>query len=170
MKRYLSAAAVVLSLAFAGCGGGGSSGGGPTGNPGPVPTLAPDANIPQQAQVKANTAWVTSPSGMTLYTFDLDTPGVSKCNATSGCTGNWPPLMAAAGAFAQGNFSLITRTDPAGQQWAYLGSPVYQFFNDIAAGQATGDGVNAFGATWHVARPAGVTGGSTGGCTNSVYC
>lgn len=168
MQRYLSAVAVVLSLAFAGCGGGGSSG--PVTNPGPVATLAPDANIPQQAQVKANAAWVTSPTGMTLYTFDLDTSGVSNCSSTTGCTGNWPPLMATAGATAQGNFTLITRTNPSGQQWAYLGAPVYQFFNDTAPGQATGDGVNAFGATWHVARPAAVTGGSTGGCTNSVYC
>jgi predicted lipoprotein with Yx(FWY)xxD motif len=174
MNRYLPACAVVLSLAFAGCGGGGSSYGGGGSNPAPIPTLAPDANIPQQATVKSSAAWVTSPASMTLYTFDLDTAGVSNCPSTNGCTGNWPPLMAAAGAFAQGNFTLITRTNPSGQQWAYQGSPVYAFFNDTAAGQANGDGVNAFGAVWHVARPAGVAGGGGtgggGGCTGSVYC
>ena len=65
MKRYLPACAVALLLAFAGCGGGGStSAGNPNPNPIPNPTLAPDANIPQQASVKSNTAWVTSPTSL----------------------------------------------------------------------------------------------------------
>ena len=172
MKRYLPACAVALLLAFAGCGGGGStSAGNPNPNPIPTPTLLPDANIPQQATVKAASAWVTSPAAMTLYTFDLDTAGVSNCPSTNGCTGNWPPLMAAAGAFAQGNFSLITRTNPSGQQWAFNGLPVYQFTGDGAPGQGNGDGINAFGAVWHIARPAAASGGGGGGggCVG-YYC
>jgi predicted lipoprotein with Yx(FWY)xxD motif len=171
MNRYLPACAVVLSLAFAGCGGGGSSYGGGNPAPGPVATLAPDANIPQQAQVKSNTAWVTSPGQMTLYTFDLDTAGVSNCGSGNGCTGNWPPLMASAGAVAQGNFSLITRTNPNGQQWAFETKPIYTFTGDSAPGQGNGDGVNAFGAVWHIARPSAATGGGGGGtgCTG-FYC
>jgi len=170
MKRYLPACAVALLLAFAGCGGGGStSAGNPNPNPIPNPTLAPDANIPQQASVKSNTAWVTSPAGMTLYMFDLDAPGVSNCPSTNGCTGNWPPLMAAAGAFAQGNFTLITRTNPSGQQWAFESKPIYTFIGDGAPGQGNGDGLNAFGAVWHIARPSAATGGGGGTCTG-FYC
>ena len=169
MKRYLPACAVALLLAFAGCGGGGSSYGGGNSNPIPNPTLAPDANIPQQASVKSAAAWVTSPGTMTTYTFDLDTANVSNCTAANGCTGNWPPLMAAAGAFAQGNFTLITRTNPDGQQWAFQTKPIYTFIGDSAPGQGNGDGVNAFGAVWHIARPAAVTGGGGNGCTG-FYC
>ena len=39
---------------------------------------------------------LTNASGMTLYVFDKDSAGKSACNGP--CAGNWPPLMAAAGA------------------------------------------------------------------------
>jgi hypothetical protein len=39
---------------------------------------------------------LTNDKGMTLYVFDKDSGGKSACNGP--CTGNWPPLTAAAGA------------------------------------------------------------------------
>src|SRR5689334_14331231 len=58
--------------------------------------------------------------GMTLYTFDRVTAGKSACNGQ--CAQNWPPLMAAAGAAASGDWSVVTRDDGA-KQWAYKGKP-----------------------------------------------
>ena len=38
--------------------------------------------------------------GMTVYTFDKDAGGKSMCNGD--CAKNWPPMMAPAGAKAEG--------------------------------------------------------------------
>lgn len=85
--------------------------------------------------------------GMTLYTFDKDAGGKSACNGQ--CAQNWPPLMAEAGAKAEGQWSVITRDDGS-QQWAYAGKPLYTFVMDKKAGDVTGEG--KMGA-WHIAKP-----------------
>jgi predicted lipoprotein with Yx(FWY)xxD motif len=85
-------------------------------------------------------------NGMTLYTFDNDTPGVSNC--MDGCVGKWPILDASAGGEAEEGWTIIDRADGA-KQWAYDGQPLYLFAGDAAAGDTTGDGV---GGVWHIAR------------------
>ncbi|EIM27794.1 COG4315 family predicted lipoprotein [Microvirga lotononidis] len=85
--------------------------------------------------------------GMTLYTFDRDTAGKPACNGQ--CAQNWPPLMAAGGAAASGDWSVVTRDDGA-KQWAYKGKPLYLWVKDTKPGEVTGDGVNN---VWHVATP-----------------
>lgn len=85
--------------------------------------------------------------GMTLYTFDKDSDGTSACYG--GCAANWPPLMAASGAMAKGDYSLVTRKDGS-KQWAYKGMPLYLWKGDSKKGDMTGDG---FKGVWHVARP-----------------
>ncbi|WP_425285001.1 COG4315 family predicted lipoprotein [Bauldia litoralis] len=86
-------------------------------------------------------------NGMTLYTFDKDKPGESNCYGD--CATNWPPLMADEGAMAEGEWSLVERTDGT-TMWAYDGMPVYTWINDTKPGDVTGDGV---GGVWHVAKP-----------------
>jgi predicted lipoprotein with Yx(FWY)xxD motif len=90
---------------------------------------------------------LTGPNGMTLYTFDRDSGGKSACNGS--CVGNWPPLMAAAGDTASGDYSIITRDDGA-KQWAYKGKPLYYWSKDTKPGDKTGDGM---GNMWKAARP-----------------
>jgi predicted lipoprotein with Yx(FWY)xxD motif len=85
--------------------------------------------------------------GMTLYVFDKDTTGTSNCNDQ--CATNWPPLMAAAGAKASGQWTVVTRKDGM-TQWTYKGMPLYTFHKDAKAGDVTGDGVNN---VWHIAAP-----------------
>lgn len=87
---------------------------------------------------------LTDANGMTLYIFDKDTPGVSNCY--EGCAAKWPPLLAAAGAMAEGDFTLVARTDGT-MQWAHDGWPLYYWVDDLAPGDTTGDGV---GGVWHV--------------------
>lgn len=82
--------------------------------------------------------------GMTLYTFDKDTAGTSNCYDK--CAANWPPLVAASGATASGDFSLVTRKDGS-EQWAFKGMPLYLWIKDAKPGDTTGDGV---GGVWHV--------------------
>jgi predicted lipoprotein with Yx(FWY)xxD motif len=85
-------------------------------------------------------------SGMTLYTFDKDAGGKSACNGP--CAANWPPLIAAADARPDGDWTIITRDDGA-RQWAYKGKPVYLWAKDRKPGDKTGDGFNS---VWHVAK------------------
>ena len=86
-------------------------------------------------------------NGMTLYTFKNDKKGESYCYDT--CAKNWPPLMAASGAKADGAYSLVTRKDGS-KQWAKNGMPLYFWVKDMKAGDTTGDGVNG---VWNVAKP-----------------
>lgn len=85
-------------------------------------------------------------NGMTLYTFDKDEGGVSACYDK--CAENWPPLLAAADAKAEGEYGLTDRTDGS-KQWTYDGKPLYLWVKDQKPGDMTGDGVND---VWHTAK------------------
>ncbi|NVP56393.1 COG4315 family predicted lipoprotein [Mycoplana rhizolycopersici] len=86
-------------------------------------------------------------NGMTLYTYKNDMKDMSMCYDQ--CANNWPPYMAAAGAKAEGTYTLVKRKD--GQmQWAKDGMPLYFWIKDNKQGDATGDGVKG---VWNVARP-----------------
>jgi len=94
----------------------------------------------------ANGEILTDANGMTLYTFDKDTSGVTNCY--DNCAVNWPPLIAASGAKAEGDYTLVERKDGS-MQWAYKGMPLYLWKSDQKPGDVTGDGV---GGVWHVAK------------------
>lgn len=91
---------------------------------------------------------LTGSNGMTLYTFDKDADGKSVCNGP--CAANWPPLFAADGDAASGDYSIITRDDGK-KQWALKGKPLYYWVKDTKPGDTTGDGFN--NNVWHVAKP-----------------
>ena len=86
-------------------------------------------------------------AGMTLYTFDDDTPGKSNCNGL--CAVNWPPLKADADAQPSGDLTVVVRDDGS-RQWAIRGMPLYGWVRDEQPGDTSGEGVFD---VWHVARP-----------------
>ena len=88
---------------------------------------------------------LTDANGMTLYTYDKDAVGVSNCYDK--CAVNWPPLFAADGAAAEGDFTIVDRTDGT-KIWAYKGWPLYLWIKDTKPGDTTGDMV---GEVWHTA-------------------
>lgn len=88
---------------------------------------------------------LTDANGITLYIFDKDAPGVTNCYEQ--CAINWPPLMAEASAMAEGDFTMVERTD-GGAMWAYKGWPLYYWKDDVIPGDISGDGV---GGVWHLA-------------------
>ncbi|WP_292404905.1 hypothetical protein [Mesorhizobium sp.] len=88
----------------------------------------------------------TDANGMTLYTYDKDETGKSNCYDK--CATNWPPLKAEADAKAEGEWTVVERTDGT-KMWAYEGKPLYTFIKDKKAGDVTGDGV---GGVWHIAK------------------
>ncbi len=97
----------------------------------------------------AKGTYMTDTQGMTLYTFDKDTPGVSTCY--DGCAKAWPPYTS--GATAQStlpqNITVVKRTDGS-TQFAWKGMPLYYFATDKKAGDIIGDGV---GGVWHLVKP-----------------
>jgi predicted lipoprotein with Yx(FWY)xxD motif len=101
------------------------------------------------APVETRSGALTNPAGMTLYVFDKDVAGSGKSVCNGDCAAKWPPLTAAAGASASGDYAVIARDDGA-SQWAYKGKPLYLWFKDQKPGDMSGDGVNN---VWHVAKP-----------------
>lgn len=89
---------------------------------------------------------LTDAKGMTLYTFAKDAPGKSNCYDK--CAVNWPPFAVDTGAMAEGDYTIVDRTDGT-KMWAYKGMPLYHWIKDTKPGDTTGDG---FGGVWHVVK------------------
>lgn len=104
---------------------------------------------PYAAPVAVQSGVLTNPEGMTLYVFDKDAAGSGKSACNDACAMNWPPLAAAAGDEAGGDYSIITRDDGS-RQWAYKGRPLYRWSKDRKPGDTSGDGVKNL---WHAAKP-----------------
>jgi predicted lipoprotein with Yx(FWY)xxD motif len=102
----------------------------------------------------ADGAYLVGPDGMTLYTFDLDSPGQSACTSAD-CSGAWPALTVSGGASptaGDGVTGTLTTFDRGNgiMQVQYNDKPLYGFIGDSAPGDTTGDGVNG---KWHLAKP-----------------
>ena len=144
LRRFsLPIVVVVFGLVLAACA--------PSQNPEAVPQETGSSSVQLAKNSKFGQILVTT-DGKTLYTFAIDTPGVSNCT-DGGCIANWPPYTVGAqptaGSGVSGKLSTITRSDGS-KQVTYNGSPLYSFAFDKNAGEATGDGLSDFGGIWHV--------------------
>jgi len=143
------AAAMVASAALllAACGGT-SSGTAATASPSAsaTPTTSRTAGaapvVLAQNVGTMGTILVAASNNHTVYTFDSDTPGVSKCSG--GCATTWPPLTVPAGTTptagpgVTGQLGTITRSDGS-LQVTYKGMPLYFFHSDAKAGDTMGN-------------------------------
>src|SRR5207253_6735692 len=143
------AAAMVASAALllAACGGT-SSGTAATASPSasatptPSPTAGAAPVVLAQNVGTMGTILGAASNNHTVYTFDSDTPGVSKCSG--GCATTWPPLTVpaattpTAGPGVTGQFGTITRSDGS-LQVTYKGMPLYFFHSDAKAGDTKGN-------------------------------
>ena len=113
--------------------------GGQTGSPAASATASPTATsspstssavVMAQDVAGAGKVLVASSNSHTLYTFDSDTPGVSKCKG--GCISTWPALTVPGGSTPSGGpgvtgtLATITRDDGS-LQVTYNGLPLYFF-------------------------------------------
>lgn len=73
--------------------------------------------------------------GMTLYTFDKDAPGKSRCAAA--CAKVWIPAAAPRYAKPLGDWAIFARGDGT-KQWEYRGKPVYTYVRDTDIGSVWG--------------------------------
>jgi predicted lipoprotein with Yx(FWY)xxD motif len=83
--------------------------------------------------------------GKTLYTFDADQNGESRCYG--GCAAVWPPVLTDLETVSA-PFGTTLRTDGA-KQLTLNGSPVYLYASDVNTGDVLGDGLRG---VWHVIK------------------
>ena len=150
-NRFLAAGLVaVAALMAAGCGSSssGSGNGGSTSTPGGASGTA------LKTATVSGTTVLTNAQGFTLYWFGPDT--ASKSNCTGACAQIWPPVKgpATAGTGVTGTLGTISRSDGIVQA-TYNGHPLYTYTADTAAGQANGNGVNAYGGVWYEVTASG---------------
>jgi predicted lipoprotein with Yx(FWY)xxD motif len=143
------AALVVSATALAACGGSSDTGATPTtANGSPATIGVGDGDLGKI---------LIDSRGRTLYMFQKDSGTMSACFGK--CAVNWPPLRVS-GRPTEGsgaNAALVGTTNrPGGNpQVTYNGHPLYLFEGDTNAGDANGEGVNAFGGGWYALSPAG---------------
>jgi predicted lipoprotein with Yx(FWY)xxD motif len=153
----IRAAALGLGLGFvlAACAGGaGGADSDATGGAATDGSVATDGAVVSVADDATFGPILTDGSGMTLYLFTADSPGVSTC--VDGCLAAWPPLLTDGEPVARGDadaglLGTLTRDDGT-MQVTYGGWPLYFFAADMAAGEVAGQGVNG---TWFVVAPDG---------------
>ena len=90
----------------------------------------------------------------TLYALSGETAKHLKCTSTA-CLAAWPPLTVAsrktklkAGKAVHGKLGVLHRKDGKWQV-TLRGKPLYRFSGDSGPNDANGEGVKAFGGTWH---------------------
>jgi predicted lipoprotein with Yx(FWY)xxD motif len=133
---------VVLAAAAiaAGCGSSSPSGGATTAG----------STVVGSRDVEGSAVLVDS-SGNTLYTF------AHGVQCTGECTDAWPPLLADGDVTAKDGSGLdatllgTVKRDDGKLQVTYDDHPLYLYADD-EPGESRGDGANAFGGSWDVAR------------------
>jgi predicted lipoprotein with Yx(FWY)xxD motif len=95
--------------------------------------------------------------GRTIYLFQKDAGTKSAC--TGACASVWPPVRATGKpTVGRGLSAAKVATAPRSDgkpQVTYNGHPLYLYASDTKAGDASGQGINGFGALWYVVSPAG---------------
>lgn len=82
-------------------------------------------------------------SGLTLYTFDMDDPGVSNCFRR--CLNAWPVFSTEEDSL-ESPFGIHVREDGT-KQVTLNDQPLYFFVGDRAEGDIAGDDLNG---VWHI--------------------
>ncbi len=99
--------------------------------------VGPDSNVPAQFVVYTTMAGriVTLRDGSSVYTYDRDAVGKSKC--TDSCLDGWAPIIAPSFAAKVGEWTTFERS-PGVMQWAFRGRPVYRHLTDLKPGAQDG--------------------------------
>ena len=141
---------VFCALLAASCGGSGSTGSS-------SPSAAASTATVAVAHNDKLGAILVDGSGRTLYLFEADKTIKSTCY--SACATYWPPLLTngapLAGAGANAALLGTTKRTDGTSEVTYAGHPLYYVVTDHNPGDATGQGVNNFGAPWDVVGPDG---------------
>ena len=118
---------------------------------------APKAGTVVAAKATGVGTVLVSSAGRTLYLFAPDKQKAVTC--TGACAGYWPPLYVTgkpvAGAGIKASLLGTIKAPNGKTQVTYNHWPLYTFMGDSKAGQANGQGVNAFGGLWSAVTTTG---------------
>jgi len=106
-------------------------------------------------QGKLGTILAYGPKRLTVYLFEADNGGASSCSGE--CASVWPAVSGhpqASGQAVASHLGTITRADGT-TQVTYNGHPLYLYSRDKDDGDAYGQGLKSFGASWYVVAPSG---------------
>ncbi|HEU4707102.1 MAG TPA: hypothetical protein VFS64_07950 [Solirubrobacterales bacterium] len=96
-------------------------------------------------------------NGMTLYDFHKDKGTTSSCYGA--CEEGWPPMLTegepTVGNGATASKLGTTERKDGTMQVTYAGHPLYTFVEDKKPGEANGNDVKAFGASWYALKGSG---------------
>jgi predicted lipoprotein with Yx(FWY)xxD motif len=113
-----------------------------------------------KAVVKGTTKTVVVDShGLTLYTLSGESASHLKCTSAP-CLTAWPAFKVSATAkltktsSVRGSIGRLHRVSGKFYQVTLNGRPLYTFVGDSGKkGSANGEGITAFGGTWHTVSP-----------------
>jgi len=83
-------------------------------------------------------------NGLTLYTFDVDSPGQSNCHG--GCLQAWPAMLVSSDDVIEAPFGVTMRPDGS-LQLTLAEQPLYFFVSDKVEGDIRGDNLQG---VWHI--------------------
>jgi len=135
-------------------GGGGSSTTSTTASSGGAAAVVSVANNPKLGKILVDS------KGMTLYYFEKDKKGGTSSTCSGACASVWPPVTTSGtpkgtnGAQAS-KLGTIKRSDGSSEV-TYNGWPLYTYASDTKPGDAKGNDLKQFGASWYALTPAGV--------------
>lgn len=127
--------------------------------------VAKNAKVTNAKGVEVREDIVVSGRGRAVYTLTGDSKRHPKCTKSSGCFTFWPPVKVAAASKLskapgiRGKLGVWHRNGFA--QVTLGGHPLYAYSGDKQEAAASGEGIHAFGGTWHVSRTSRPKGPST---------
>lgn len=123
----------------------------PTPTPTPTPEAAPPTLLVGDSALGPI---VVDAAGLSLYSYDADTPGSGVSACSGECLVAWPPVHGSADATVDGITAAVgSITGNDGQPQLTLdGMPLYTYITDLAPGDITGQGSHG---VWWVIAPDG---------------
>ena len=108
---------------------------------------------------KLGTILAAGPKKLTVYLFEGDKGASSSSSCSGACASVWPPVSSAGkpragGSAVAADLGTVTRSDGI-EQVTYKGHPLYYYAKDGDGGDAYGQALNSFGASWYVLAPSG---------------
>jgi predicted lipoprotein with Yx(FWY)xxD motif len=151
--------ALVAALALAACGSDGSSTTDST-----AATTSASSGGSAAVDLADNSALGTEilvdADGNTLYMFEKD-DSADESYCYDACAKAWPPLTsdgaASAGSGLDSSQLTTFQRDDGSTQLAYAGHPLYTYAGDTSPGDANGNDLDQFGATWYALDSSGAT-------------
>jgi predicted lipoprotein with Yx(FWY)xxD motif len=150
---FAAAAIALVALVVAGCGGSDQQASAASGNS----NAGAGSSTIGMSKVGGLGSILVDSMGRTVYLFEKDPGPKSTCSGA--CAQEWPPVTTTgkptAGKGVSAAMVGMTKRSDGKTQVTYNGHPLYLFVGDTKPGDAAGQNVDAFGATWHVVSPAG---------------